>query len=141
MRDETSAGGVIVRKNDDQWEVLLICDSKGKWTFPKGHMELDETHLATAIREIGEEVGVQDLRMCKKLIPVQYIFTRDGVIKKTVHFFLFQTAGDRKIVVQRDEGITDSMWAPLDAVADIIGYPKTNMTLIQESIHYLSHHV
>ena len=54
MKTEVSAGGVIVRKRRDAWEVLLICDPKGKWTFPKGHLEADESYQDAAIREIGE---------------------------------------------------------------------------------------
>ena len=141
MKTEVSAGGVIVRKRGDSWEVLLICDPKGKWTFPKGHLEGDESHLDTAIREIGEEVGVHDLTYLADLTPVEYLFTRDGLVKKTVHFFLFETNGEAPLVPQLDEGITDAVWVALDEAANQIGYPKTNKPIIKEAQLYLSSHI
>ena len=38
-------------------EILLIQDSKNRWTIPKGHIEQGETAKQTAIRDIGEEAG------------------------------------------------------------------------------------
>lgn len=141
MKTEVSAGGVIVRKRGDSWEVLLICDPKGKWTFPKGHLEGEESHLDTAIREIGEEVGVHDLTYLADLTPVEYLFTRDGLVKKTVHFFLFETKGETPLVPQFDEGITDAVWVTIDEAANQIGYPKTNKPIIKEAQFYLSSHI
>jgi 8-oxo-dGTP pyrophosphatase MutT (NUDIX family) len=138
MKTEVSAGGVIVRKREGSWEVLLICDPKGKWTFPKGHLEADESHLDTAIREIGEEVGLHDLTYLADLTPVEYLFTRDGLIKKTVHFFLFTTLGETPLIPQLDEGITDAVWVSLDEAVGQIGYPKTNKPIIQEVLTHLS---
>lgn len=138
MRTEVSAGGVIVRKQNHSWEVVLICDPKGKWTFPKGHLEADESHLDTAIREIGEEVGVHDLVHIADLTPVEYLFTRDGLVKKTVHFFLFETAGDTALVPQLDEGITDAVWVSISEAATQIGYPKTNKPILKEALNFLN---
>ncbi len=138
MKTEVSAGGVIVRRLNDSWEVILICDPKGKWTFPKGHPEGDESHLATAIREIGEEVGVRDLVHLADLTPVEYLFTRDGLVKKTVHFFLFETAGESVLAPQNEEGITDAVWVPIDEAANQIGYPKTNKPILKEALNFLT---
>lgn len=141
MKTEVSAGGVIVRKRGDSWEVLLICDPKGKWTFPKGHLEGDESHLETAIREIGEEVGIHDLTYMADLTPVEYLFTRDGLVKKTVHFFLFECGGDAPLVPQIDEGITDAVWVSIGEAARQIGYPKTNKPILKEAMALLSSHI
>ena len=42
LRFEFSAGGIIYRKNNGQFEFALILDSFGKWTIPKGHIEKKE---------------------------------------------------------------------------------------------------
>lgn len=141
MRTEVSAGGLIVRKRNDAWELLLIRDPKGKWTFPKGHLEADESHLVTAIREIGEEVGVHDLQHLTDLTPVSYLFTRDGLVKKSVHFFLFSSVGDTPLVPQTDEGISEAVWMPIEDAKKHIGYPKTNKPIIEEALNYLATHV
>jgi ADP-ribose pyrophosphatase YjhB (NUDIX family) len=52
---EPTAGGVVFRrskKNQDKIEILLIQDSKERWTIPKGHIEEGETARQTAEREI-----------------------------------------------------------------------------------------
>ena len=41
-RLETSAGGVVVRREGDRTLYLLIRDSYGNWGFPKGHVEPGE---------------------------------------------------------------------------------------------------
>ena len=44
-------------------QALLISrhDRRGRliWSFPKGHLEQDETDREAAIREVGEETGIQ----------------------------------------------------------------------------------
>ena len=61
MKFEKSCGAIIVRKNDDTFETLLIKMVKGHWSFPKGHVENDETEVETALREIKEETNL-DIR-------------------------------------------------------------------------------
>ena len=51
---EPTAGGIVFRLTKDKKdiEILLIQDSKNRWTIPKGHIEAGETAKFTAIREI-----------------------------------------------------------------------------------------
>lgn len=55
-----SAGVVVVRMAHNEWH-LLILRAWGKWDFPKGMVEPDETPLAAAIRETEEEASISDL--------------------------------------------------------------------------------
>ena len=69
---EPTSGGIVFRLTKDKKdiEVLLIQDSKNRWTIPKGHIEPGETAKQTAIREIGEEAGlnhIQDLSWLGKI--------------------------------------------------------------------------
>lgn len=133
MKIETSAGGVIVRLHENDWEVLLICDAKGQWTFPKGHGEPGEAMLATATREISEETGLHTLTYIDTLTPVTYLYTRDGLVKKTVQYYLFSTLGDEPLVLQKDEGISDAKWVSLRSAHTDVGYPKTNTPLLDQA--------
>lgn len=139
MKTELSAGGVVVTIKFNLWHVLIIKDRKGNWTFPKGLIETGETPFVAAKREVKEEVGLTNLRVVKALTPVQYIFTRGGLVKKTVYYFLFIYEGDTLPVGQKEEGISDAQWTKLSDALAFIGYPKTNNQLLNETRTYLQH--
>ena len=91
MKTEHSAGGVILRLHNTVWQVLLIKDMSGNWTFPKGKLEKNETSRDAAIREIWEEVGMKNLIYKAMLPSVSYTYKRKGAIKKlSITFYLFQ---------------------------------------------------
>jgi 8-oxo-dGTP pyrophosphatase MutT (NUDIX family) len=50
--------------------------AKGRWEFPMGTIEKDETPEVTALREIAEETGlpIKRLRIVGQLPPVNYAF-------------------------------------------------------------------
>ena len=59
MLHEKSCGGIVYRKYHGNTEILLIKHiNSGHWSFPKGHVEGDETEIETAKREIMEETGI-----------------------------------------------------------------------------------
>ena len=60
MRHEKSCGAVIFRSIGGKWHVLLIRHEKGHHVaFPKGHVELGETEVQTAEREVLEDTGLR----------------------------------------------------------------------------------
>ncbi len=132
MKRELSAGGIIVRKKGTQWDVLLLRDMNKNWTFPKGLVEEGEDPIAAAKREIFEEVGIRDVSLLSLLKPIHYMYNRGGLISKTVHYFLFSSRGTETPKGQKEEGISDVRWVPLDEAITIIGYPKTNKPLLEE---------
>lgn len=52
-----SYGGIIKCKTSGKY--LLVKGFTGKWSFPKGHREPNETPYECAIREIYEETGIK----------------------------------------------------------------------------------
>ena len=92
-RREVSAGGVVFRRTAGGPQVALI-KANGRWSFPKGNIEKDETPEATALREIAEETGLplSRLRIVTQLPPVKYAFRwGDGLVFKTVHNYPVQS--------------------------------------------------
>ncbi len=58
-KEEISAGGVVYRKKGVNYEFLLGKHSGyHKWVLPKGLVEKGESQMEAAVREVGEEVGV-----------------------------------------------------------------------------------
>lgn len=133
MKTATSAGGVIVNLSHNQWYVLVIKDMKESWTFPKGMIEPRETAENAALREIQEEVGISKLSLLSAFIPIQYTYTRSGLITKTVYYFLFQSILRIKPTVQKEEGIKVAKWVSIAKAIDMIGYRQTNVGLLEET--------
>ena len=90
VREPTS--GVIVfsynsHKNDI--EILLIQYSKNRWTIPKGHIEAGETAKQTAIREIGEEAGLNHIKVLSWLGKIHFKYRRvDKLVLMTTQIYL-----------------------------------------------------
>jgi 8-oxo-dGTP pyrophosphatase MutT (NUDIX family) len=60
MGKRYSAGVVVVRRDRDGWRYLLLRVYR-TWDFPKGGVELGETPLQAAVREVAEETMLDDL--------------------------------------------------------------------------------
>ncbi|MDP8299677.1 MAG: NUDIX domain-containing protein [Candidatus Tantalella remota] len=122
MEDQIAAGGVVVKKEDDRLSVLLIKDSYGHWTWPKGHAEAGETPVETAVREISEETGLTRLSVLEELGTQEYYFTlNDKKIFKTVHIFLVEASGDEELVIQTSE-ILEGEWFSPEVALETIEY-------------------
>jgi|GEM_PF-400143 len=53
------AFGIIpLRKIDDTWQVFVVQQMNGYWSFPKGHAQKNETAQQSAERELFEETGL-----------------------------------------------------------------------------------
>lgn len=60
MHDERLSCGIVpARKTEDGWKTLML-RAYHHWDFPKGIQETGEEHQQTALRELGEETGIDD---------------------------------------------------------------------------------
>ena len=55
-----SCGVVLARDSGDGWLTLML-RAYHHWDFPKGLREQGEEPLETAVREVGEETGINDV--------------------------------------------------------------------------------
>jgi mutator protein MutT len=138
MKTEISAGGLVIRRYQSDWQVLIMKDMSQVWTFPKGKLETGESKQNAAEREIEEEVGLTSLVLLGELPTVKYKYKRKGNIDKTVYYFLFHYKGSQKPIGQKEEGITAVRWVSLEKASQIIGYPKSNSPLIAKAEAILS---
>ncbi len=83
------AGGGKVLNSEGR---ILFIFRNGKWDLPKGKAENKETIDQTALREVEEETGVEDLKITKPLEITYHIFKRNDkyFIKKPTGLKCFQ---------------------------------------------------
>lgn len=133
MQEETSCGVIPLQKLPNGWHVLLIQHHAGHyWSFPKGHAELDEDTLQTAVRELHEETGLTITKLLSETpIVEKYQFVKTGkVIHKTVIYFAAEVIGE--LILQKKE-VRAAKWVPLKEAALSITYP-TAKSLCQHVI-------
>ena len=124
---EFTAGGMVWRKVDDAFQILMIQDRMGRWTIPKGHVEEGESLEETALREIGEETGLHELKLGERLDKIHFFYRREGkLIFMTTYVFLIEALGNSDAVVPEDsEGIADVKWFPADEAIRLVEYRDT----------------
>jgi periplasmic divalent cation tolerance protein len=113
---EFSAGGVIYRRNGDDFEVALI-HVRNRWGLPKGHVEEGERVEEAALREVREETGLEG-KLIRKLGDIGYSYRDKNKehepvrIYKRVHFYLLRyIRGD---VRDHDHEADDARWFPIE---------------------------
>jgi len=93
MKKETSAGFIIFYQpgNSSTREFLVLQYPEGHVDYPKGHLNLGETEIEAAKRELLEETGIEKFNQIDEFHDtVKYKFKNwDGIlVDKTVHFYL-----------------------------------------------------
>ena len=58
MNWEYSRGAIVFTKQNGELLFVIVQEMAGAYSFPKGHMEGDETEMDTARREVYEEIGL-----------------------------------------------------------------------------------
>jgi len=120
---EPTAGGVVFRRNaEKKVEILLIQDSKNRWTIPKGHIEEGETAQQTAKREIGEEAGLHETDVLGWLGKIHFRYRRvDKLVLMTTQIYLVRAKGDTD-AIQKEDWMNDIKWFSFNDALDEIEY-------------------
>lgn len=120
---EPTAGGIVFRRSQKgDVEILLIQDSKDRWTIPKGHIEEGETAQQTAKREIGEEAGLQNVEVLNWLGKIHFRYRRvDKLVLMTTQIYLVKALGDTN-KIKKEEWMNDIKWFTFHDALDVIEY-------------------
>lgn len=134
MNKEKSCGAVIYRKNNNIIEILLICHKNGgHWSFPKGHMEGDETEEMTAQREILEETGL-NINLDTGFRQVVSYSPSAGVMKDVVYFGAECTYGSARA---QPEEVSEIFWEESSAALKRVTY-SNDRDVLKSFIEYLN---
>ena len=105
---EVNAGGGLVsnRRGD-----FLMISRNDLWDLPKGHQDPGEPIEATALREVQEETGIDDLELKDLICITDHCYRRDGrwFLKHKWGYGMLYT-DPTELTPQREEDIAKAAW-------------------------------
>lgn len=104
MIEERSAGVLVFRENDER-EYLLLHYPAGHWDYPKGHVEEGESEQETALRELREETGVDkdSLELVEGFRKsIDYIYRKGRELSHKEVIYLLGKTEKRRIKLSRE---------------------------------------
>ncbi len=130
FRNIDAAGGIV--KNEEG--KILFIHRLGKWDLPKGKLEPNETLEKAAVREVEEETGLDNLTVDEFINPTFHMYTEkkdNERILKTTYWYSMKYSGNKKLIPQTEEGITQVEWKDKLAIQSEV-FPNTfkNIQLI-----------
>jgi 8-oxo-dGTP pyrophosphatase MutT (NUDIX family) len=161
MMREISAGGVVVRRKDEEWWMAAIelplqpvatpgaegavrAKVKAVLCLPKGLVDPGEKALEAALREVREETGVHAVPITK-LADIKYVYVRTWGDKervfKVVSFYLLRYASGRI------DDISDAMrievarakWVRLEDAPKLLAY-RGEKQVARKAMEYIETH-
>ena len=124
-----SSGIVLVRQTEDAWLTRLL-RAYHHWDFPKGLVEDGEAAMEAAIREVGEETGIDDVSFDW---GDRYIETGPYSRGKTARYYLASTRQEEVVMgpspVTGEPEHHEWRWVGFDEAYDL-GSPRVR-TVVQ----------
>lgn len=129
MLYEKSCGAIVYRKSHGNTEILLIKNvNSGHWSFPKGHVEANESEMETAEREIKEETGIDVILDPTFRETVSYSPKKDTI--KMVVYFLAK-AKNFEFNPQEEE-ISEARWVHVGHATTLLTY-ENDRTIVNKA--------
>ena len=135
LTHEKSCGALIYRRQQGILEFLLLKSRfGGHWSFPKGHVELGETEVQTALREVLEETRLSirlenGFRQCVEYYP------KPNVKKQVVYFLGSLTDPAAQPVPQKEE-VSELKWMSAEEAVQVVTF-KNDRRLIDRAKEFL----
>ena len=107
FREVNAAGGLVENMRGD----YLLIKRDGLWDLPKGHQEAGEDIKVTALREVQEETGVDDLSLGDLICVTDHCYKRNGIwhLKHTWWYRMYYLK-PLDLTPQTEEDITKAAW-------------------------------
>ncbi len=124
-----AGGGLVYNKKGE----ILFIFRNGKWDLPKGGTEKGEDLEQTAMREVEEETGVNQLKIEEKLQKTYHVFKRNGRYKlKQTSWYKMTSDFEGTPHGQEDEGIQKVVWVNPKEIPALLENSYQNIKLLFE---------
>lgn len=132
MHQVITAGGGLV---ENPAGALLFIYRHKKWDLPKGKKEKGESIEESAVREVQEECGLQQVVLGRKLTTTWHTFgsPEHRKLKKSVWFHMYST--QKELVPQQEEGISKIRWVEPEGVGKKLQKAYPSITEVLQSYH------
>ena len=107
FKEVNAGGGLVSNRRGD----YLLISRNGLWDLPKGHQDPGEPIEETALREVQEETGINDLELRSLICVTDHCYRRDGIwhLKHTWWYDMLHT-DPADLTPQREEDISKAAW-------------------------------
>ncbi|MBO4450017.1 MAG: NUDIX domain-containing protein [Clostridiales bacterium] len=123
------AGGIVFRGD----KVLLVCNDKHEWCFPKGVIRSSEKGKITDLvtKRIKEETGItaKVLAPCGKTNYEFYSISRNKPVHNNISWFVM-AAQDGNIVITPETGTVGAKFEPVEKALVQITYSQDKALLM-----------
>lgn len=132
MTFEKSCGAVVIRKKDNKIDTLLIQMLGGHWSFPKGHVENNETEIETALREIKEETNL-DVVVDTRFREITTYSPKPEVLKDVIYFIAI-SKGDNYTIQETE--LKAAKWVDIYEAVSNVTY-EDDKKILKKAIKYI----
>ena len=137
MRYIKSCGFVAYKQIENKNYYLIIKSLNGDIGFPKGHMEIGESELQTAIRELKEETCAEVEVISGFRYQIEYPLPRvPDAIKQSVYFLGKCTS--ESIICQETE-VDSAEFIPYEDAIKMLTFEETKNILRDAELFIQSH--
>lgn len=134
MPKEKSCGALVCHREDETLKILILKHRLGgHWSFPKGHVENEETEHETALREVREETGLA-VRLSPNFREMVSYSPKPGIEKDVVYFLGY--ADDPRTVMQEEE-VSEIKWVDLSRAHEFLTY-YNDKQLLRSAKRYIN---
>ncbi|EKE11057.1 MAG: NUDIX hydrolase [uncultured bacterium] len=110
--------GAIILSSDSSDKVGLIYRTKQKdWSFPKGHIESEESSFEAMIREVVEESGLK-VKLLQELPDMNYVDSQGNEV--LISMYLVKSMDDNNTFGKSGDDVVE--WVKIEEVSEILTY-------------------